>query len=289
MTEDFNKSLKKEYHKDLFGIILFPALITAFSILLFILFLIPTIKVCRDGGNIVYNDSAAVSYRDTQYAKYFDSTNKQNGLLIVYLIDDVNSKYDQYLCISKVGENVVDKIRNEFGIEGSSFGKSVLKEIDKYYEETFGDDIIAVMNTMSKEITDHGLVSSFKDTSLPADISVSRVINHTPLAISNDMINDALDDFSEETGLPVVIVIDSLDNVFDRQLPFRPFFIMVILLGVIAFCVYNTTKKVILRVRYEYHPELFVQKSIYDKDDEDGYDTQQKSSDAEFTDKTDTE
>ena len=103
----------------LFGIILFPALITAFSILLFILFLIPTIKVCRDGGNIVYNDSAAVSYRDTQYAKYFDSTNKQNGLLIVYLIDDVNSKYDQYLCISKVGENVADKIRNEFGIEGS--------------------------------------------------------------------------------------------------------------------------------------------------------------------------
>ena len=44
---------------------------------------------------------------------------------------------------------------------------------------------------------------------------------------------------------------------------------MAVLLCVAGFCIYNTTKKVILRVRYEYHPELFVKKSIYDKDDED--------------------
>ena len=81
MTDEFNKSLKKEYHKDLLGIILFPALITIFSIVLFILFLVPTVDTCRDGGDIVYNDFSAVSYRDTQYGKYFDGTNEKNGLL----------------------------------------------------------------------------------------------------------------------------------------------------------------------------------------------------------------
>ena len=286
MTDDFNKSLKKEYHKDLTGIILFPALITVFSIFLFILFLVPTIDVCRDGGNIVYNDTYAVSYRDTQYSKYFDGANEKNGLLIVYLVDDVNSKYDQYLCISKVGENVADKIKNEFGTDGSSFGKTVLKEIDKKYEESFSSDIVAIMNTMSKEVTDHQLESSFKDGATPADTSVSKVINHTPLAISTDMINESLVAFSNETDLPVIIVIESLDKVFNRQLPFRPFFIMVLLLGVAGFCIYNTTRKVILRVRYEYHPELFVRKSIYDKDEDDEDDAKQKPIDAEFTDKT---
>ena len=103
------------------------------------------------------------------------------------------------------------------------------------------------------------------------------------------MINEALDNFSDETGLPVVIVIDSLDNVFDRQLPFRSFMIMAILLGVAIFCIVNTTRKVVLRVRYEYHPELFVQKSIYDKDDDDEEDAPAESADTEYTDKTDGE
>ena len=289
MTDEFNKSLKKEYHKDLFGIILFPALITIFSIVLFILFLVPTIDTCRDGGNIVYNDSSAVSHRDTQYAKYFDGSNEKNGLLIVFLIDDSNSKYDQYLCISKVGENIADKVKAEFGLDSSSFGKSVLKEIDKEYKDSFSGDIVAVMDTMTKEVTDHGLSSSFKDSEISADTSVSRVINHTPLAISQDMINKSLNRFSDETGLPVVIVIDSLDNVFDRQLPIRSFMIMLILLGVAIFCIVNTTRKVVLRVRYEYHPELFVQKSIYDKDEDDEEDAPSKPIDAEYTDKTDGE
>jgi len=289
MTDDFNKSLKKEYHKDLFGIILFPAFITLIAIFAFVLFLIPTVEVCKNGGNLVYNDSAAISFRDTKYNEYFYGTNEKNGLLITFLIEDVDSKYDQYFCISKTGENLADKVRNEFGNDQSSFGKAVLKEVDDKYKESFSSDIVAIIAEMSKEITDHNLESHFKDGSIPADTSISRVINHTPLAISKEDINDALKSFSSETDIPVVVVIDSIDRVFQRQLPYKDFLIMIVLLGVIGFCIYNTTKKVVLRVRYEYHPELFVQKSIYDKDEDDDYDAQPKTIDAEYPDKTDGE
>ncbi len=288
MTDEFKRSLKKEFRKDIFGIILFPALITIFCVIIFFLFLIPTIQICKDGGNIQYNDSAAVKYRDEEFAKYFsDTSNEKNGLLIVYLVEDKDDKYDQFFCISKAGENINDKINAEFGNNESSFGKAVLSSIDDKYKNSFSGDIASVMETMTKKIDELSLSSSFKDATVSSDTSVSRVINYTPLAISDETVNKALEDFASETDIPVIIVIDSIDKIFERELPFKDFLIMAVLIGVAVFCIYNTTKKVILRVRYEYHPELFVKKSIYDKDDEE--DAPSAPVSAESTEKTDEE
>ena len=266
MTDEFNRSLKKDFQKDIFGIVLFPALITVFCIIIFFLFLSPTIQVCKEGGNIVYNDSAAVKYRDEEFLKYFsDTSNGKNGILIVFLVEDKDSMYDNFFCISKIGENISDKISAEFGNNESSFGAAVLSSIDDKYENSFSGDVATIMNTMKDKIKSLKVDASFKDVSINSDTSVSKIINYTPLAISEDTVNEALDSFASETDIPVIVVVDSIDKVFERQLPFKDFLIMAVLLCVAGFCIYNTTKKVILRVRYEYHPELFVKKSIYDK------------------------
>ena len=270
MTDDFKRSLTKDFRKDLFGIILFPAIITVICIVVFFLYLSPTIKICKDGGSIVYNDSAAIKYRDDEYAKYFsDTSNEKNSILIVYLVEDKDSKYDQFFCISKSGENISDKITVEFGNNESSFGKAVLSSIDDKYASSFGGDIAAVMDIMKDKIATLEISSSFKTADTVPDISVSKVVNYSPLTFSEEAVNDAIEGFSTSTGIPVVVIVDSIENVFERQLPYKDFLIMFVLLCIVAFCIYNTTKKVILRVKYEYHPELFVKKSIYDKDDED--------------------
>ena len=67
-------SNKKEFTKDICGIVLFPLLIAIICFSLFFVYLSPTIDTIKDGGYINYSDNGFIKYRDAQYKKYFGAS-----------------------------------------------------------------------------------------------------------------------------------------------------------------------------------------------------------------------
>ena len=116
-----------------------------------------------------------------------------------------------------------------FGDETTEFGYTVRGSVNsKYFAYSLDSNLASVMETMAKRIELQGLKSSFK---APKDYEkpvTSHVTNHSSLNITEETVNFALEQFTEQTGISAVIVIDTTENVFGRTLEARDIITVVI-------------------------------------------------------------
>ena len=75
------------------------------------------------------------------------------------------------------------------------------------------------METMTEKINALGLDSSFKFEKDHSKVTKSHIVNNSRLSITEETVNTALESFTEETDIPVVIVVDTMENVFGKTLP----------------------------------------------------------------------
>ena len=92
------------------------------------------------------------------------------------------------------------------------------------------------MNTMTEKVSDLGLTSSFKKTYSHEKSPASHLVNYTDLSLTEETVNDALVAFTEETDIPVVIVVEEMEEVFGKNIPLGDLLLVGILiaLGVVA-------------------------------------------------------
>ena len=258
-------SLKKEFRKDILGIVLFPSMLIIMSIVFFFLVLFPTINVINEGGRIAYSDTKFANYRDAQYNKYFEDSSAENdNMVIIYLVND---DYNSYRCIAKLGKNVDSSITTMFGNGTSSFGQIVINTVNPEYRFTLGKDVISVMDQMSDKIVDLKLDSSFKAESDRTNLAASRLVNNSRLDISETEVNKALASFTEKTGIPAVIVVDTMENAFGRVAPIDDIILLIVLLAVAGIGTFVMIRKIVLRVRFEKVTEPQNTRSPYDRND----------------------
>ena len=187
-----------------------------------------------NGGVISYSEEAFQDYANTEYYKAFgNSKATEDNILIVVL---TNEESDGYYCIAWVGDNINDSINRMFGDDTTAFGQSIIASINDYYAYSLDSNLAMVMNTMTDKVSDLGLQSSFKKTYSHENSPKSHLVNYTDLSLTEDTVNDALIAFTEETEIPVVIVVEDMETVFGKNIPVEDVFIIVILaaLGVVA-------------------------------------------------------
>ena len=187
-----------------------------------------------NGGVISYSEEAFQDYANTEYYKAFgNSKATEDNILIVVL---TNEESDGYYCIAWVGDNINDSINRMFGDDTTAFGQSIIASINDYYAYSLDSNLAMVMNTMTDKVSDLGLQSSFKKTYSHENSPKSHLVNYTDLSLTEDTVNDALIAFTEETEIPVVIVVEDMETVFGKNIPVEDMFIIVILaaLGVVA-------------------------------------------------------
>ncbi len=193
-----------------------------------------TLDNVANGGVISYDEATFQEYANTEYYKAFGNSDAtEDNLLIVVL---TNEETDGYYCIAWIGDNVQDRIINMFGDETTPFGQSIIASIPDYYAYSLDSNLATVMNTMSGKIQNLGLSSSFKKTYSHDKSPASHLVNYTDLALTEETVNDALVSFTEETGIPAVIVVEEMETVFGKSLPAGDIMILLILgvLGVVA-------------------------------------------------------
>jgi hypothetical protein len=203
----------------LMGIILFPVLII--SIVASVIFSIfgsfgGSVSNIASGGHYIENDEKMKNYCMEQYAKEFsDTVEYEDNILIVFLVDD--NRKDFYTKVY-VGDNIEDSINDMFGGMYTEYGRSLMNNIQKNYDDSLSRTLAATVRDMTNEINDLSLESSFYEEKGSPGEYISHVTSHSSIEINENTINSALKDFTEETDIPIVIVIDDMDEVLDKRI-----------------------------------------------------------------------
>lgn len=194
------------------------------------------------GGALRYDEAAFQAYADKQYAAEFPSQAEyEDNLLLVFLTnDDAN----EYYAIAWVGDNVNSEIRMMFGGEGSALQQTMENYINEsYYAYSLDSNLADVMRVM----TDKASPQSGGSDAAPNGESAakkSHVTNRSGLSVTEETVNRALRDFAKKTGVPTVIVIDRMENVFNRSLSSGDVIVLLLAVGMIVLAVFLIVRAV---------------------------------------------
>ena len=229
----------------LFSALMFPIFITIIITAMLISMLADGFGSILNGGRIVYNEKEFEIYANNAYISEFGTSSAtEDNILIVFL---TNEEYDGYYTIAWVGENVQYKINESFGDQTTAFGSAMHSSINsEYYEFSLASNLAMAVSKMTGTVEGMGLTSSFITKKDHGNMTPSHVTNKSELALNEETINVALREFTEKTEIPMVIVIDTVENVFGKS--FAPTDIVIIIalmalaVGMIIFII-RTVKK----------------------------------------------
>lgn len=218
------------------GILILPIIILVFASLLLTSIIGSAVANVAQGGTIYYNEQTFQDYANEQYAKEFSSyENYENNLLIVFL---TNEETDGYYTIAWPGNNIHSDINYMFGDETTAFGNVVRGSIDRPYKHSISGNLANIMDTMGNKIKALNLPSSFRTPKESTNPPTSHITNYSELAIDTETVNASLKGFTEKTDIPVVIVVDTMENVFGKTIPIGDIIIVVALVLLIGFAIF---------------------------------------------------
>ena len=186
-----------------------------------------------NGGIVSYDEATFQDYAKSEYDKAFGNSDayEDNILIVVF----VNEERDYYYYIPYGGNNFADEIYELFDV-GGAFDASIEGSIQEYYEHSLDEDLIRVMRTMTRKVANLGLESPYYKTYSHANSPESHLENYTDLSMSKASVDEALEEFTAQTEIPVVLVVEDMEDVFGKSLPAGDIMILLILgvLGVVA-------------------------------------------------------
>ena len=194
-----------------------------------------SLSTVASGGNLTYDENVFQDYADAQYQKEFGmSTAYEDNLLLVFLAED--EEYWDYAYIAWVGDHVDTRISDMFGNEQTTFGMLINDSINaSSYKYSLDSNLARVVENMSTRIGNQNL-PSFKSTCRDQNHAqvASHMTNYTSIPLTEQTVNDALVAFTEETGISVVLVVEDIDDVFDRTIPPEDIFTLILAAGILV-------------------------------------------------------
>ncbi len=174
-------------------------------------------EITYGDNGIIYDEATMQDYANDNYKQHFGNyDNYENNILLVFL---TNEECDGYYTIAWVGDNVRPEINEMFG-EYSEYGQALGNHINtNYYGYSLDTNLAAAVKEMTDSITSLGFDSSFNGAFEEYEMPSSLLVNSTVLEMNTGLVNDALTEFTEKTGIPCVIVVDSVEKVFQTTQP----------------------------------------------------------------------
>ena len=227
----------------LFGILLVPfiVILILFSIITGIFGSIGrSVSNIASGGNSIYSESVIQDYADMCYSEEFaQGSTYEDNILILFL---VNEECDGYYTIAWVGDNIKSEITDMFGNEYTEFGQKVRNSISSYYKHSLDTNLRNVVNGMEQKVSNLNLTSSFIKESGNHSTYNSHITNMSSMQINEKTINDALTDFTESTDIPIVIVVEDIDDVFGKTVQTKDIITVLIAVAIGGVAVYFVIK-----------------------------------------------
>ncbi len=213
-----------------------PVIIIFLIVGMLVMSLTSTLSVVANGGLVNYNYDTLEEYALEQYAAEFGSTSAyEDNILIVVVTAENNYDFDWYGC---VGWHIDGEISNMFGGNQTTLGGAMLSNVNQQsYKNSLTRDLSNVMITMKNAVANKRLESSFTCDEIRSEYD-SHITNKTNLNIDTSVVNDALASFTEETDIPVVIVVDEAEDVFGKYMPAQTIITVVIIVALIGLAIF---------------------------------------------------
>lgn len=205
------------------------------------------INVAR-GGMSTYDEITFQKYANQQYEAEFENTvDYEDNLMIVFLVED--EEYYDYAFIAWAGDHIDDDIKEMFGDEQTQFGRAIQNSAinSDTYMFSLDSGIASVMNKMEKHVTNLNRDSSYIDFCKNTDAGreyKSHVTNKTSISITESTVNNSLEEFTEKTGIPVVVVIEDIEEVFPKQIRPNDILVVIVLSGIIIYAIVMIVKAI---------------------------------------------
>ena len=225
----------------LISAILFPIILILFCLVFLVINLVSTVGIIAQGGEIVYDEEVFQDYAMAEYDKRFtDTKTYEDNILISFLTSENN---EEWYCIAIVGDNVKTSINEMFGDETTKFGKAVTQSVGENYKHSLDSNLAMVVDKMTENVKQLGLASSFRTEHDMTNKSESRLVNSTELSLTEETVNASLADFTRETGIPIVVAVETEEAVFGKTMPVGNIIMAVVTLAIIVGCIIYIVKK----------------------------------------------
>ena len=194
------------------------------------------------GGKILYDEPEMQDYANLQYAKEFSNSSAyEDNILLIFLTDE---EAEGYYTIAWVGYNISNDITEMFGNEYTEYGRQMLANVPDYHKNSLSKNLATVVDNMRIAIERKNLSSSFVSASDQSEMTASHLTNLSRLEMSDETVNRALRDFTEATDIPIVIVVDNVESVFDKSIGFADILTVIVALGIGGYAIYLIVKAV---------------------------------------------
>lgn len=224
----------------LFGILLLPLIVILLLggiLLASISGLVNGLSVAAQGGLVNYDESAFEEYADTCYAQEFPGTAYEDNILIVLVTAE---NCEDFKWIGWVGNHLTADVNQLFGGNETELGRAFTSNMSPNYQYALTNSLTAVVEQMEEQVVlAVGDGEAFRSTCQDKRGNYeSHVTNKTELRIDEETLNAALAQFTATTDIPIVIVVDTAENVFGRYIPASSIVaivVTVLLLGLVIF------------------------------------------------------
>lgn len=203
-----------------------PIIMIFVAVMLLFGFLGSAVTDVAQGGSVVYNEEVFQDYADNQYAKEFGSSSAyEDNLLLVFLTAEDDRGYAY---IAWVGDHIDQDVNYLFGGNGSALGNAMDMSINQSnYKYSLDSNLAMAVTQMQKKVEALGLEDSFVCTEDHAQVK-PHLTNYTDLSMTADTVNAALESFTASTGIPLVIVVEDVEEVFGKTVNGNSWFVLII-------------------------------------------------------------
>ena len=196
----------------LISIIFMPFILIMFAALIFFSVVLGAFGGIAQGGVTDYQEKAFQDYADQEYYKAFsDSTAKEDNILLVFL---TNEDANDYYCIAWVGDHIKSDVNYLFGNQYTELGEAIHNNINTSgYWYSLDTNLAGAVNEMAYYVEREAALGSFTCNEEHVQTE-SKLINYGEFNVSEEVVNAALADFTERTGITMSIVVDDMNKVF---------------------------------------------------------------------------
>lgn len=228
------------------GMFFLPIIIILFAVMMLFSTVGTAFSNVARGGMSYYDEITFQKYADQQYAEEFgDTADYEDNLLIVFLVED--DQYYDYAFIAWPGDHIDEDIKDMFGNEQTQFGRAIQTSAinSDTYKFSLHTGIASVMNKMEKHISNLNLDSNYNnlcENTAEGRVYSSHLTNKTAINISEATVNGTLEEFTAKTGIPVVVVVEDIEDVFPKTISASDIFIVIVSIGLIVFAIFLIVK-----------------------------------------------
>ncbi len=219
------------------GLFFLPIIILVLAGIFLISSILSLVSVIAQGGVVEFNLQKFKDYSYAEYTAAFSDESPEDYEYNLLLVFSTREGYDEYYTIAQVGNYLIDDVHYAFE-ENGPYHASIERSLQaENYNESLDRDLYSIITALTSTVKSYGdpyLRQRPKTPTVPESKVIEKDEN---LEFTGEMTKEAVAKFTEETGIPLVLVIEDEEDIFGKGVPAHIIISGVISLGISVFCI----------------------------------------------------